>query len=464
MRKNRLLVVDDDESLRWVTKVQLEQRGYAVDAAADGPQALERLQQNGADLVLTDLMMPGMSGLDLVREIRSEYPELAVIVVTAFGTVETAVEAMKAGAYDYITKPVNMDELKLIVGRALEHVNLKEEVRTLRSSLDRKYGFENILGRSKVLLRVLDMASRAAQTISTVLIRGETGTGKELLAKAIHFNSPRKDRGFVTINCGAIPKDLIESELFGHIKGSFTGALANKRGLVEQADGGSLFLDEIGELPLELQVKLLRLIQQGEVAKVGAMNAGKVDVRVIAATHRNLQAMVEDGTFREDLYYRLTVIPLALPPLRDRPEDIPELVQYFFVKAKEKHGRPDLKLPPSLLPCFATYTWPGNVRELENIVERLVVLTPGKEITAEDLPEFLRRERPVMEELHLDLPPQGISLDAVEKELILSALKKFNWNQTHAARYLDLSRKTLIYRMEKYNIQRDLPSDSAGSE
>jgi two-component system NtrC family response regulator len=464
LRKNRLLVVDDDESLRWVTKVQLEQSGYAVSAAADGPQALALLQLNGADLVITDLMMPGMSGLDLLKDIRSEYPDLAVIVVTAFGTVETAVEAMKAGAYDYITKPVNMDELKMIVGRALEHLNLKEEVRTLRSSLDRKYGFENILGRSKVLLHVLDMASRAAQSNSTVLIRGETGTGKELLAKAIHFNSPRKDRGFVTINCGAIPKDLIESELFGHIKGSFTGALANKRGLVEQADGGSLFLDEIGEMPLELQVKLLRLIQQGEVAKVGAMTAGKVDVRVIAATHRNLQAMVEDGTFREDLYYRLTVIPLELPPLRDRPEDIPELVQHFFVKEKERNGRPELRLSPSLLPCFGSYTWPGNVRELENIVERLVVLTPGDEIAVRDLPEFLRRERPVVEELHLDLPPHGISLEAVEKELILSALKKFNWNQTHAARYLDLSRKTLIYRMEKYNIQRDPQNDGDTGE
>ncbi len=464
MSKNRLLVVDDDESLRWVTKVQLEQSGYAVSAAADGHQALELLEQSGADLVITDLMMPGMSGLDLLKAIRSGHPDLLVIVATAFGTVETAVEAMKAGAYDYITKPVNIDELRMIVARALEHVNLKEEVRALRCSLDRKYGFENILGQSKALLHVLDMASRAARTISTVLIRGETGTGKELLAKAIHFNSPRKDRSFITINCGAIPKDLIESELFGHVKGSFTGALASKRGLVEQADGGSLFLDEIGELPPELQVKLLRLIQHGEVATVGAMSAGKVDVRVIAATHRNLQAMVEDGTFREDLYYRLTVIPLELPPLRDRREDIPELVQHFFVKATGKHGRPDLQLRPSLLPYFASYTWPGNVRELENIVERLVVLSPGVEITLEDLPEFLRRERPAVEELHLDLPPQGISLEAVEKELILSALKKFNWNQTQAARYLDLSRKTLIYRMEKHNLQRDPQNDSAGGE
>ena len=377
LRKSRLLVVDDDESLRWVTKVQMEQSGYTVDAAADGPQALALLQQNGADLVITDLMMPGMSGLDLLKEIRREYPDLAVIVVTAFGTVETAVEAMKAGAYDYITKPVNIDELKLIVSRALEHLNLKEEVRTLRSSLDRKYGFENILGRSKSLLHVLDMASRAAHTNTTVLIRGETGTGKELLAKAIHFNSPRKDSGFVTINCGAIPKDLIESELFGHIKGSFTGALANKRGLVELADGGSLFLDEIGELPLELQVKLLRLIQQGEVAKVGAMSRRQGGCPGNRGDAPESSGHGGRRHIPRGPYYRLTVIPLELPPLRDRPEDIPELVQYFFVKAKEKHGRSDLKLPPSLLPRFAAYTWPGNVRELENIVERLVVLTPA---------------------------------------------------------------------------------------
>ena len=456
MRKNRILVVDDDESLRWVTQVQLEQTGYAVSAAANGPQALDVIQQAGTDLVITDLMMPGMSGLDLLKKIRSEYPSLLVIVVTAFGTVETAVEAMKGGAYDYITKPVNMDELRLIVSRALEHVNLREEVRTLRSGLDRKYGFENILGRSKALLHVLDLASRAAQATSTVLIRGETGTGKELLARAIHFNSPRKNKGFVTINCGTIPKDLIESELFGHVKGSFTGALADKRGLVEEADGGTLFLDEIGELPLELQVKLLRLIQHGEVAKVGAMSAGQVDVRVIAATHRNLQAMVEDGAFREDLYYRLTVIPLELPPLRERPEDIPELVHHFFVSTKEKHGRPDLKLPLSLLRYFTFYTWPGNVREVENIVERLVVLSAGDEITSQDLPDFLRREPPVMEELHFGLPPQGISLESVEKELILRALKKANWNQTHAARYLNISRKTLIYRMEKFGLQREL--------
>ena len=455
MIKKRLLVVDDDESLRWVTQAQLQQSGYDVAAAADGNAALEAMRQVPPDLVITDLKMPGMSGLELLRKIREDYPEIIVIMVTAFGTVENAVEAMKAGAYDYITKPVNMDEMKLIVNRGLEHLGLQEEVRLLRSNLDHKYGFENILGRSKSLLYVLDMASRAAQATSTVLIRGETGTGKELLAKAIHFNSRRKDRPFVTINCGAIPKDLLESELFGHAKGSFTGALANKRGKVELADGGSLFLDEIGELPLELQVKLLRLIQQGEIEKLGIVGTATVDVRIIAATHRNLQAMIEDGAFREDLYYRLAVIPLELPPLRERADDTPELVQHFFIKAKDQQGRPDLVLPTRLLPYFSGYTWPGNVRELENIIERIVVLARGDEITVNDLPDFLRRERAAVEALHLDLPPHGISLEAVEKELIMRALEKFNGNQTHAAQYLDISRKTLIYRMEKFGLRKE---------
>ncbi|MFB3826312.1 MAG: sigma-54-dependent transcriptional regulator [Bryobacteraceae bacterium] len=458
MPKSRILVVDDEESLRRVTEVQLQQSGFDTLTAASGQEALDLLQNRPVDLVLTDLKMPGMSGLELLKRVRAGYPEIAVIVVTAFGTIETAVEAMRAGAYDYITKPVHIDELKLTLGHALEHVRLRQEVQALRSSLDRKYGFENILGRSTALLAVLDMASRAAQSSTTVLIRGETGTGKELLAKAIHFNSPRRDKAFVTINCGAIPKDLLESELFGHVKGSFTGAVAHKKGRAEVADGGTLFLDEIGEMPLELQVKLLRLAQQGEIEKVGAAETTKVDVRIISATHRNLQAMIEDGAFREDLFYRLAVIPLELPPLRERPDDIAELVEHFFLKAKEKHGRPDLVLPPSLLPNFSAYRWPGNIRELENIIERLVVLTRANEITAADLPEFLRRERGVLEEVRLDLPPQGISLEAVEKELILRALKKFDWNQTQAARYLDLSRKTLIYRMEKHGIRRE-PED-----
>ena len=453
MIRKRILVVDDDESLRWVTQAQLQQSGYEATAAASGREALDRMREDPPDLVITDLMMPGMSGLELLKRIRAEYPEVIVIMVTAFGAVDTAVEAMKAGAYDYLTKPVNVDELRLTVDRGLEHLGLREEIRNLRVSLDRKYGFESILGRSKPLLSVLDMASRAAQATSTVLIHGETGTGKELLAKAVHFNSRRKDKPFVTINCGAIPKDLLESELFGHTKGSFTGALENRRGKVEFADGGTLFLDEIGELPLELQVKGLRLIQHGEIEKLGTTHAATVDVRIIAATHRNLPAMVEDGTFRQDLYYRLAVIPLELPALRERADDIAELAQHFFLEAKEKQGRSSLVLPASLLPYFSAYGWPGNVRELENAIERVVVLSRGDEITLDDLPDFLRRKRPAAEELHFDLPPQGISLEAVEKELIVRALEKFHWNQTRAAQYLDISRKTLIYRMEKFGLR-----------
>src|SRR3990172_1210397 len=324
MTGRRILVVDDDESLRRVMQVQLAQSGYEVTTAANANHALTLLQQSPYDLAITDLQMPGGSGLELLKKVRAEYPEVIVVMITAFGTVETAVEAMKAGAYDYLTKPVHPDELSLVVNRALEHRHLLEEVRILRSNLDQKYGFENIIGHSNVLLYVLDTAARAAQSDSTVLIRGETGTRKKLLAKAIHFNSSRKGKPFVTINCGAIPRELLESELFGHVKGSFTGALAHKKGKVEMADQGTLFLDEIGEMPPELQVKILRLLQEREIEKVGGRTPIRVDVRIIVATHRNLQAMIEDGTFREDLYYRIAGIPPELPPLPGRPEGTPD--------------------------------------------------------------------------------------------------------------------------------------------
>jgi DNA-binding NtrC family response regulator len=456
--KGRIVVVDDDESLRRVVQFQLEQAGYDVIAETGGVQALQALQHSPRDLVITDLRMPGLSGLELLRKIRTDFPEVSVIIVTAFGTVETAVDAMKAGAYDYITKPVNPEELKLTVERALNHQHLLEEVRTLRSNLDQKYGFENIIGRSGALLYVLDLAARAAQTSTTVLIRGETGTGKELVAKAIHFNSPRKDKPFVTINCSAIPHDLLESELFGHLRGAFTGAAAHKKGKVEMADGGTLFLDEIGDLPPSLQVKLLRLIQQGEIEKIGASATLQVDVRIVAATHRNLERMVEDGSFREDLYYRLAVIPLEVPPLRERPEDIPELTHHFLLQSCRKHGRTGLVLPQVLIPYFCHYRWPGNIRELENVVERLVVFEQGNEITLEDLPGQLRRVRPPIESDQIELSPQGVSLEAIEKELILWALRKSNWNQTRAAALLDLSRKTFIYRMERHRIPKENPA------
>ena len=454
MMTSRILVVDDDDSLRRVLQAQLEQDGYSVVTAASAQQALSLLQLRGYDLVITDLRMPDISGIEVLKHVKSQYPETVVIVLTAFGTVETAVEAMKAGAYDFLTKPVHPEELSLVVARALDHLRLIEEVRALRANLNLKYGFENIRGHSDALLQALDVAARAARTNSTLLIRGETGTGKELLARAIHFNSSRKEGPLVTINCGAIPKDLLESELFGHKKGAFTGSVADKRGKIEMGDGGTVFLDEIGEMPPELQVKLLRLIQEGEIEKIGSEVGLHVDVRIIAATHRDLQVMIEDGTFREDLYYRLAVIPLVLPPLRERAEDIPDLVLYFFAKSQQKNGRPNLVMPPALLSYFVRYRWPGNVRELENVVERVVVLTRGDEVTLHDLPQFLREERAGVEALEIGLPPQGISLDAIEKELILKALEKCDWNQTHAARYLDISRKTLIYRMERHGIRR----------
>jgi two-component system NtrC family response regulator len=306
-----------------------------------------------------------------------------------------------------------------------------------------------------VLLAALDIAARAARSNATVLIEGETGTGKELLARAVHFNSQRAGKPFAVINCGAIPKELLESELFGYRKGAFTGAIGNKTGRIEACEGGTVFLDEIGELPLELQVKMLRLIQEGEIQKLGALEPLKVDVRLVAATNRNLLRMVGDGDFREDLYYRLAVIPVTLPPLRQRAEDIPALVEHFWKIATRKSGRPELELPLSLVSYFTRYEWPGNIRELENFVERMVVLSRGPVVALEDLPEVLRRERPVLDAIRLELPPTPISLDAIERELIMRALARFDWNQTKAAQYLDLTRKTLIYRMERHGIRRE---------
>jgi two-component system NtrC family response regulator len=397
--------------------------------------------------------MPGISGVELLKHIRSEYPDTVVALLTAFGTVETAVEARKLGVYDYITKPVNPNSLRIVVARALEHLSLREEVQTLRRALDQRPGFQNIVGGSDALAYALDMAARASQSDVTVLVHGETGTGKELLARGIHCSSPRKSKPFVTISCGAIPKDLLESELFGQVKGAFTGSATHKMGKFESAEGGTVLLDEIGELPLELQVKVLRLIQEHEIENAGDTVRIPLNVRIIAATHRNLLGMVAVGGFKENLYYRLNVVPIELQPLRERGEDIPELVEHFFKIARGKQGRPNLKLSIALLPHFSAYRWPGNIRELENVIERLVMLATGDEITFEDLPAVLRRHRPALGTLHVELPAYGISLEAVEKELIAQALSRFHGNQTQASRYLDLSRKALIYRIEKYGLR-----------
>jgi two-component system NtrC family response regulator len=406
-----------------------------------------------------------MSGLELVKKIRGKYPETEVVIITAFGTVVTAVEAMKSGAYDYVTKPIHLYELSALVDRVLERVQLIEEVRLLRRNIGEKYGFGNVIGRSKAFLHVLDQAARVAPSSATVLIQGETGTGKEVLAKSIHFNSLRCEQPFVTINCAAIPRDLMESELFGHLRGSFTGAVTHKKGKVEMADGGTLFLDEIGELPLQLQVRLLRLIQEREIEKIGAVHPIKVDVRIIAATNRDLNVLVAAGSFREDLYYRLAVVPIELPPLRNRAEDISDFVHYFFEASKQRHRKPDLSLPPQIVPYFSSYGWPGNVRQLENAIERIVVLSSSDHVTLNDLPEFLRPPRRHLDRTQSAGSAEGGNLAAVERDLIVQALRQFSWNQSRAAKYLGITRKTLLYRIAKYGIEKwESKSDSSVGE
>jgi DNA-binding NtrC family response regulator len=452
MPKDRILIVEDDDGLRQATQMQLEREGYETNSAASAELGIPILEESLHQLLITDLRLPGMSGMDLLKRIRVEYPETTVIVVTAFGTVKTAVEAMKAGAYDYISKPIRSYELKAVVKRALAHQHLLQEVQVLRSALDRKYGFEEIVGSSEELLSALDVAARMASTDATVLISGETGTGKELVAKAIHLRGTRRDRPFVTINCGSIPRELLESELFGHVKGSFTGAFTHKQGKVETADGGTVLLDEIGEMPLDLQVRILRLIQEREIEKIGATSPTKVDVRIIAATHRNLAMMVKQGTFREDLYYRLLVIPIKLPALRERKTDIEGLVQHFFVKSRARYGHHELTMSPELLPYLLEYNWPGNVRELENVVERMVLLSKGSQLTAADLPDFLRPDTIECEKSGFTAADGTMSLKAIEKEMILQTLKRCSGNQTHAARQLGMSRRALGYRLEKYGV------------
>jgi DNA-binding NtrC family response regulator len=452
MANPRILIAEDEDTIRQVLETTLRKEGYETMSTSDAEEAMDLLTRSSLDLIITDLHLPGASGIDLLKKARSICADTPVVVMTAFGTVQSAVEAMKAGAYDYITKPVHPYELKSLVGRALEHHKLIEEVDLLRSCLDRKYGFENIIGSSEVLMGMLDIAGRIAGADVIVLLQGETGTGKELVAKAIHFRSPRRTQPFVTINCGSIPPELLESELFGHLRGSFTGALSHKKGKAEVADGGTLFLDEIGEMPLELQVRVLRLIQEREIEKIGATSSTKLDVRIIAATHRDLAAMVKAGSFREDLYYRLMVVPIQLPPLRERVADIPELVKHFFNRCKVKHGREELTLPSDLLDYFCNYSWPGNVRQLENVIERIVLLARGSEVAARDLPEFLYlAHRPELV-LPAVLPETGLNLGAMEKELLIRALEKFEGNQARAAHFLQLSRRTFAYRLEKHGV------------
>ena len=453
MENKPILIVEDDAAERRLIEFWLQEEGYKTLQASDGKAGLQLFEENLPRLVIADLRMPELNGLELLGRVKAVDPDALFILITAFGTVENAVEAMKLGAADYLLKPLNEDELKMIVRRVLEHRNLVEENRHLRAFTDSAFRFENLVGQSRKMREVFEVALQVAQSDATVLITGESGTGKELLAKAIHQNSLRSKKPFVTINCGAIPETLIESELFGHRKGSFTGAVADRMGKFEAANEGTIFLDEISELQPGAQVKLLRVLQEREIDKVGHTQSIKVNVRVLAATNRNLRNLVEDGQFREDLFYRLSVIAIDLPPLRERKDDIPLLVEHFIRKYSDRYEAPPVSLTPEVLSLLVRYRWPGNIRELENSIERLVVLRKGRVIAPDELSPEIRETKSRIANVALELPDEGIDLEEIEKEILLQALQKHNWNQTHAARYLNISRKTLIYRMEKFALQ-----------
>jgi DNA-binding NtrC family response regulator len=444
----KILIIDDDTSLRRVLEYNLQEEGYRVLAAADGAEGLSLFDGEQPDLVITDLKMPGVSGFQVLAAVKERSPQTPVMVITAFGAVETAVEAMKLGAYDYITKPFNRDELRLTVRKALELRGLAEENRRLKDELTERAEFHNIIGISRGMEQVFALVRKVADTEATVLITGESGTGKELVARAIHSLSARRERPFVAINCAAIPRELLESELFGHVKGAFTGAIRDKIGKFQAAEGGTLFLDEVGELPVELQPKLLRALQEREVAPVGGTTPRKLDVRVVAATNSDLEEAIAAGTFREDLYYRLAVIPAHLPPLRERPEDIPLLVRHFTAK----HGAPSVGFAPEALVALQRHAWPGNVRELENTVERLLILRNSDLLSLAELPDKVRGAIRENGGRVVNLPPEGYSLEQLEREVVIEALERCDWNQTAAARFLRIPRHTLIYRMEKYKI------------
>ena len=449
--KAKILVIDDDSSLRRVLEYNLQEEGYEVLAASSGEDGLFLFGQFQPNLVITDMKMPGMDGLMVLKSVKERAAETLVIIITAFGTIDVAVEAMKAGAYDYITKPFNRDALKLTVKKALLFSGLAEENKRLKNELSDKADFRTIIGSSKEMEKVFDVIRKVADTEAAVLITGESGTGKELVARSIHTNSSRRDAPFVAINCAAIPRDLLESELFGHIKGAFTGAVKDKIGKFQLAEGGTLFLDEVGELPLELQPKLLRALQEKEVEPVGGTKVQKLDVRVISATNLNIDKAIAAGTFREDLYYRLAVIPMHLPPLRERRKDIPLLIRYFC----GKHGSDKVTFDKDALNTLVMYPWPGNVRELENTVERLLIMRNGETITLAELPDKILHDKTLQQPsaAFIRLPDEGYSLEQLEREVVVNALERNNWNQAAAARFLRIPRHTLIYRLEKYGIE-----------
>jgi len=455
---SRILVVEDDGSMRQFLSILLSREGHEVILADSGEEGLRRLEEQEFDLVLTDLRLGEVDGLQVLARARRLARETQVVVLTAFATTETAVSAMKAGAYDYVMKPFRVDALQEVIKKALEKRELLLENQALRRQIDRRYGVGNLIGNSPAIRKVYDLIEKVARTRSNVLVAGESGTGKELVAKAIHYNSPRGDQPLVTLNCGAIPESLIESELFGHVRGSFTGAFANKRGFFEEADNSTLFLDEIGELSLALQVKLLRVLQERKIKPVGGIKEKEVDVRLICATNRDLEEEVRQGRFREDLYYRINVIGIQIPPLRERLEDVPALAVHFIDRFARENGRPPLEITPRVLSALGRYGYPGNVRELENILERAVALSSEGVIDLELLPEAVVSSTAVSGQClqSLEIPDEGIDLEAIvgelEQDLLLKALRRARGVRKEAARLLGITFRSIRYRLDKYGI------------
>ncbi len=450
----RILVADDEEIMRDVLSTLLSAENYKVELAENGARTLEMVREKDYSVVLLDLMLPDMDGLRVLEELQKGDSSPATVILTAFASIERAVKATKLGAFDFITKPFKNDELLLAVKNAMEHRHLLEENRRLKKSLRERYSYRNIIGKSAAMQQVFDLISQVAPRRSTVLVQGESGTGKELVAKAIHAASGRADDPFVAINCGNIPSDLLESELFGHVRGAYTGAMSAKKGLIEVANGGTLLLDEVSTISMEIQAKLLRVIQEREFRRLGGLENIKVDVRIIAATNTDLQAAVRQGTFRDDLYYRLNVIIIKIPPLRERSEDIMLLAEHFVNKYCEENQRGPLSLEPAALRALVDYDWPGNVRELENVIERAVVLSPGSVITADLFPKNITTHTP---ETSVRFVPDDIPLKErvgnFEKALILAALEKTEWNQKKAAQLLLVNTTTLSEKIKRLKIK-----------
>ncbi len=449
--KKRILVVEDEEKLRRVIELQLMTAGFDVDKAATAEDGLKVVDR--ADLVLTDLKLPNMDGLEFLALIRRQNSQVPVVMMTAFGSVETAVESMKAGATDFLLKPFSLDHLMQVVRKALEMRDLRDENRKLKAELGRRYEFDNIIGRSEAMQEIFATIERVGPTRATVLLAGESGVGKDLIARAIHFHSPRRDRPLVKINCTAIPENLMESELFGYEKGAFTGAQTSKPGKFEQADTGTVFLDEIGDVPAAIQVKLLRILQEREFERLGSNVTRHIDVRVVAATNQDLRAALEQGTFREDLYYRLNVVPLNIPSLRERKQDIPFLANHFIKKLAPETGCRVESITDAAMEKLMAYHWPGNVRELENVIERSLVMCGSTELDASDIKlENAPRPRPQNHDGSHFLP-EGMTLDQYEQEIIREALRRADGNKSQAARLLGLTRNALRYRLTQMGLE-----------